>query len=124
METESSSIPEATEGAQVVLRARNGDREAREELTKRFSRLLESVIRVTYLRGDETIANMEAEIARSFSEYRLINRVLDFGDDEETNVYVVRPRRGGDTEDVESRLRSVDGVVRLSLYQSVQHAPF
>ncbi len=85
---------------------------------------LESVIRVTYSKGDETLANMEAEIARSFAEHRLINRVLDFGDDEETNVYVVRPRRGGDTGDIESRLRSVDGVVRLSLYQSDQHAPF
>lgn len=85
---------------------------------------LESVIRVTYRKGGETVANMEAEIARSYSEFRLINRVLDFGDEEETNVYVVRPRRGGATEDIESRLRSVGGVVRLSLYQSDQHAPF
>jgi uncharacterized membrane protein YhiD involved in acid resistance len=85
---------------------------------------LESVIRVTYRKGEETVANMEAEIARSFVEYRLINRVLDFGDEEETNVYVVRPRRGGNTDDVESRLRSVDGVLRLSLYQSDQHSPF
>ena len=85
---------------------------------------LESVIRVTYRKGDETVANLEAEIARSYSEFRLINRVLDFGDEEETNVYVVRPRRGGATEDIETRLRSVGGVVRLSLYQSDQHAPF
>jgi uncharacterized membrane protein YhiD involved in acid resistance len=85
---------------------------------------LESVIRVTYRKGDDTVANMEAEIARSFSEFRLINRILDFGDEEETNVYVVRPRRGGETDDLESRLRNVGGVVRLSLYQSDQHAPF
>jgi hypothetical protein len=85
---------------------------------------LESVIRVTYQKGEETVGNMEAELARSFAEYRLINRVLDFGDSEETNVYVVRPRRGGDVSDLESRLRGVDGVVRLSLYQSDQHAPF
>jgi uncharacterized membrane protein YhiD involved in acid resistance len=85
---------------------------------------LESVIRVTYRRGGETVGNMEAELARAFSEFRLINRVLDFGDEEETNVYVVRPRRGGDTSEIESQLRSVDGVVRLSLYQSDQHAPF
>lgn len=89
-----------------------------------IKRKLESVIRVTYRKGEETVANMEAEIARSFSDVRLINRVLDFGDEEETNVYVVRPRRGGSTEDIESRLRGVSGVVRLSLYQSDQHAPF
>ena len=85
---------------------------------------LESVIRVTYRVGDETVANLEAELARAFADYRLINRILDFGDDEETNVYVVRPRRGGDAGDIETRLQGVSGVLRLSVYQSDQHAPF
>jgi hypothetical protein len=85
---------------------------------------LESVVRVTYRRGGETVANMEAELARSCWVVRFLKRVFVFGDEEETNVYVVRPRRGGDTSEIESQLRGVDGVVRLSLYQSDQHAPF
>ncbi len=85
---------------------------------------LESVLRVTYKTDEETLRKIEAEIDDSFRESRLINRILDFGDDEETNVYVVRPDPAKQPEDVERRLRAVEGVVNLSIYQSDQHAPF
>jgi uncharacterized membrane protein YhiD involved in acid resistance len=85
---------------------------------------LESIIRVTYRVDDEVLDRVEMELGNCFSEFRLINRILDFGDGNETNVYVVRPNSSGDPDEIESRLRRVDGVVSLSLYQSDQHAPF
>ena len=85
---------------------------------------LESILRVTYKAGDETLAKIEHELARSFREFQLINRILDFGDDEETNVYVVRPGRSAEAKEIERRLGGIEGVVNLSLYQSDQHAPF
>lgn len=85
---------------------------------------LESVLRVTYKTDEGVLARIEQEINNSFRESRLINRILDFGDDQETNVYVVRPDRSSPPDEVERRLRSVDGVVTLSIYQSDQHAPF
>lgn len=85
---------------------------------------LESIIRVTFRVDDDIVEKIEGEIEAAFSEFRLINRILDFGDGEETNVYVVRPRRSTETGDIERRLRALDGVVNLSLYQSDQHAPF
>ena len=85
---------------------------------------LESIIRVTYEKNEGVLTRVESELADCFSEYRLINRILDFGDGQETNVYVVRPGKKRDPEEIESRLRGVEGVVSLSLYQSDQHAPF
>lgn len=85
---------------------------------------LESVMRVTYKVGDDTVEKVEGELSKSFPEFKLINRILDFGEDEETNVYVIRPGSTSSTKDVEKRLREVDGVVSISLYQSDQHAPF
>ncbi len=85
---------------------------------------LESIVRVTYRVNKATLEKIEQEIGRSFREFRLINRILDFGDDHETNVYVVRPRGSDDGREVEGRLRQIDGVVKLAMYQSDQHAPF
>jgi hypothetical protein len=85
---------------------------------------LESVIRVTYRADDGIVDTIERQIGEGFREFKLINRILDFGDGHETNVYVVRPKRSTDERDVEQRLREVDGVVALSIYQSDQHAPF
>ena len=85
---------------------------------------LESVLRVTYKREGDTLVEIEREIGESFREFRLINRVLDFGPDEETNVYVVRPQRSTDPSQIEQRLREIEGVVHLAIYQSDQHAPF
>lgn len=85
---------------------------------------LESIIRVTYRVDPAVLDRVEMELGSCFSEFRLINRILDFGDGQETNVYVVRPNSSGDPDEIETRLRAVDGVVSLSLYQSDQHAPF
>ena len=85
---------------------------------------LEAILRVTYKKSDAIQAEIETQIEANFSEFQLINRILDFGDDEETNVYVVRPKSSGDPQDIECRLRAIEGVVNLSIYQSYQHASF
>ena len=85
---------------------------------------LESIMRVTYKVGDETVEKIEAALTDSVPEYKLINRILDFGDDEETNVYVIRPGKNSSTKEIEQRMRDIGGVVNISLYQSDQHAPF
>jgi hypothetical protein len=85
---------------------------------------LETVARVTYKVGDGSLDAIEKELGASFREVRLINRILDFGDGHETNVYVIRPGKSGDTREAEERLRKLDSVVKLSFYQSDQHAPF
>ena len=85
---------------------------------------LESVIRVTYKKQGDTLAEIEREMGEAFRDFRLINRILDFGPDEETNVYVVRPQRSTDPEQIEQRLRDIEGVTALAIYQSDQHAPF
>ncbi len=89
-----------------------------------IKRKMESVIRVTYRVSEETVEKIEEELRASFGGFRLINRILDFGDDQETNVYIVRPHGSIDPSEIEGRLRNVTGVVNLSLYQSDQHAPF
>lgn len=86
---------------------------------------LESVIRVTYKVGEDGIlSKIENQIKEHVTDLRLINRILDFGPDEETNVYVVRPRHSTDGKDIEQAIRQIDGVVNMSIYQSDQHAPF
>jgi uncharacterized membrane protein YhiD involved in acid resistance len=85
---------------------------------------LESIARVTYKAEGDTLQRIEREIGDCCRDFRLINRILDFGDGEETNVYVVRPARTSKPEEIEKRLASIEGVVNLSLYQSDQHAPF
>ncbi len=85
---------------------------------------LESIIRVTYKVDGDTLSQIEREMGESFRDFRLINRILDFGPDEETNVYVVRPQGSSDPRQIEQRLRGIDGVVNLAIYQSDQHAPF
>ena len=84
---------------------------------------LESIVRVTFREGPETQAKVEGELGSSFRDYKLINRIRDFGDGLVTNVYVVRPGRTGGVEDFESRVGKIDGVAHLSLYQTDQHAP-
>ena len=84
---------------------------------------LESIVRVTYRVEGDTLERIEQALESTFGEFKLINRILDFGDDEETNVYVVRPG-SGEEADIERRLGEVTGVVNLAIYQSDQHAPF
>jgi hypothetical protein len=85
---------------------------------------LESIVRLTYRGDDETVVQIEAELGRAFDDFKLINRILDFGDEEKTNVYVVRPGRSTDSAAVERRLGEIAGVVNLALYESDQHSPF
>jgi len=85
---------------------------------------LENIVRVTFRPGEETLAKIEAELERCFRDVRLINRILEFGDGEEINVYVVSPGRKFEPREIEGRLAGIEGVVNLSLYQSDQHAAF
>ena len=85
---------------------------------------LEKIIRLTYQPGTGTLEEIEAELRRSFSDFKLINRILDFGDEAETNVYVVRPGPAVNSREVEERLGNIQGVMTLSLYESDQHNPF
>ena len=85
---------------------------------------LESIVRVTFRNHADTLQQIEGEIGQSFHEHRLINRILDYGEDHETNVYVVRPGKSTELSKFESRLGEIDGVVSVLLYQSDQHAPF
>ena len=84
---------------------------------------LESIVRVTYKKTEGTLERIEEELDQSFKEVRLINRILDFGENEETNVYVVSPSDGSAAES-ERRLQAIEGAVMLSMDQSDQHAPF
>jgi hypothetical protein len=85
---------------------------------------LEGIIRITYKNEDGVVERIEEQMKGTFRDYKLINRILDFGDDEETNVYVVRPGRSTEEREIERRLREVEGIVNLAIYQSDQHAPF
>ena len=86
---------------------------------------LESILRITFVcSNNDPQDQIEAHLGRSFRNFRMINRILDFGPDEATNVYVVRPGPSTDHSAVEQGLREIEGVVNLSVYQSDQHAPF
>ncbi|MDH3281778.1 MAG: DUF4956 domain-containing protein, partial [Gammaproteobacteria bacterium] len=86
---------------------------------------LESILRVTYKAGEgNTLEAIERHMREAFADIRLINRIVDIHPEEETNVYVVRPGNTVGENDIERRLREIEGVVNLSIYQSDQHAPF
>lgn len=85
---------------------------------------LESVVRVSFVKESGALAAIEASLGQHFGGHTLINRILDFGDGFETNVYVVRPRRGVAPSAFEASLAGIDGVRALSFYESDQHAPF
>lgn len=83
---------------------------------------LESVIHVTVSQNGQSQERVEAELKNSFQQVKQINRICDFGDEHVTNVYVVRPKKRCSFEDVESRLKQLDGVARLARYETDQHA--
>lgn len=85
---------------------------------------LESIIRVTFKKSGNALQQVEGEIGKSFKEFQLINRILDYDEDHETNVYVVRPGKAVKLSEFETKLGKIDGIVNVSLYQSDQHAPF
>lgn len=84
---------------------------------------LESILRITFADTEQEHAKIEQELAQVCQEYKLINRIREFGDGLVTNVYVVMPAKEVEIADVESRLKDVGGVVRLALYETDQHAP-
>ncbi len=84
---------------------------------------LESIVRVTFREADGLAERIEEELRGGFREFKLLNRIRDFGDGHVTHVYVVRPDRKTKSEEVESRLRNVEGVVKLASYETDQHAP-
>lgn len=85
---------------------------------------LESVLRITYEVESGALKALEAKIGELFADFKLINRVLDFGEGAETNVYVVKPDSSTSAEEVENALKAVPGIQQVSMYQSDQHAPF
>ena len=85
---------------------------------------LERVVRLTYKPENGTLPKIEAELDRSFREFKLINRILDFGDEAETNVYIVKPSASSNSVEVEDRLRRIEGLMSVSVYESDQHNPF
>lgn len=89
-----------------------------------LKRKMESIVRVTFRKSVGLEGRIEAQLGEIFAESRLVNRVLDLQQDHETNVYVVRPRGNVAPSTIEDRLRGLDGVTELALYQSDQHAPF
>lgn len=85
---------------------------------------LESVLRISYEVGDETLQRIETTLQETFADAKLINRILDVDDSRETNVYVVKPGRGTNGKDIEDQLKQIPGIHSVSMYQSDQHAPF
>lgn len=84
---------------------------------------LDSVVRVTFNESAGGREAIESELQAGFREAKLINRVLDFDEDQVTHVYLVRPSRKTDVQAVEERLRQVSGVTGLAVYETDQHAP-
>lgn len=84
---------------------------------------LESIVRVTFREADDLAPKIESELGKAFREFKLLNRIRDYGDGHVTNVYVVRPGKKTRSEEIETRLQELEGVVSLALYETDQHAP-
>jgi uncharacterized membrane protein YhiD involved in acid resistance len=82
---------------------------------------LELILQVTSTDREEIVAGVERELGDSYSSFKRINRILDFGDGNVTNVYVVKPAKRGKDRNIEARLKNVEGVIRLAMYESDQH---
>ena len=89
-----------------------------------IKRKIESIVRVTYTTALGAAAGIKSVLDGSYQDVRRINRMLDVGDGLETDVYVVRKTRSSDTKQAEERLREIEGVVNIAIYESDQHAPF
>ena len=89
-----------------------------------IKRKIESIVRVTYTTAQGAAYGIKSVLDGSYQDVRRINRMLDVGDGQETDVYVVRKTRSSDTKQAEERLREIEGVVNIAIYESDQHAPF
>jgi len=89
-----------------------------------IKRKLESIVRITYTTANGSANGIKSVLDSSYKDVRRINRMLDVGDGQETDVYVVRQSKSSDATEAEARLRDIDGVVNIAIYESDQHAPF
>ncbi len=89
-----------------------------------IKRKLESIVRVTYSSANGTASGIENVLDGAYKDIRRINRMLDVGDGQETDVYVVKQSKSTDTKQAEESLRRLEGVVNIAIYESDQHAPF
>ena len=89
-----------------------------------LKRKLESIVRVTYTTANGTADGIENALGGAYKDVRRINRMLDVGDGQETDVYVVRQSKSADSKQAEESLRNLQGVVNIAIYESDQHAPF
>ena len=89
-----------------------------------LKRKLESILRITYTTASGAADDIESVLESSYKDVRRINRMLDVGDGQETDVYVVRLAKSSDEKATEDRLRHIEGVVNIAIYESDQHAPF
>ena len=89
-----------------------------------IKRKLESIVRITYTTANGSAAGIESVLDSSYKDVRRINRMLDVGEGQETDVYVVRQTKSSDAKEAEERLRNIEGVVNIAIYESDQHAPF
>ncbi len=85
---------------------------------------LESIVRITYTTANGAGEGIESVLDSSYKDVRRINRMLDVGDGQETDVYVVRQAKSSDAKQAEERLRNIEGVVNIAIFESDQHAPF
>lgn len=83
-------------------------------------RVTEEVLKVTLARDSAAIQAVEAFLGKSFDEFRLINSVRHYDEEQETLVYVVRAKRGFDTRAIAEGLAKIDGVSQSSLYLNDQ----
>lgn len=83
-------------------------------------KVTEEVLKVTLLRDEATAQAVEAYLAKTFDEHRLINSVRQYDGDDETRVFVVRAKRGFDPAAVADGLAKIANVKQSSLYLSDQ----
>ena len=83
---------------------------------------MEMVVKVTAVEKPDAQAKIDGVLSEAFSDVKQINRILDFGDDHVTTVYLARPKKKFDPKEVEAKLRGIDEVARLALYETDQHA--
>ncbi len=89
-----------------------------------IKRKLESIVRITYTTANGAGDGIESVLDGSYKDVRRINRMLDVGDGQETDVYVVKQSKSADAKQAEEGLRKLEGVVNIAIYESDQHAPF
>jgi len=81
---------------------------------------LDNIVRITFNKGDETLQKIEKIIQGAFKSPRLLNRLLDFDENYETNVYAVRSVSSKEVTDFESQMQEISGVHKVAVFQRDQ----